>query len=466
MVQTIVWTNKLSETCVVDFGLKVKRILCMPFTKLGILTDRMTSQERRISLRAMIALSSVPLFGMVAAFGLAPDTNTLNVSTQTVIENIDIPKIASSASSNDFQREEQVQSGDTLASVLSRLKIDELDIQRLLSTEVAKQSARRLKAGNRVQATTTANGQLAELIFANADGGALRVVRQGEDFVSQQPSDVLETRVIMRSGRVTTSFFAATDSAGVPDSIADKLTDIFSTQIDFRDDIRRGDTFSLVYTVNYRNGEPVAAGKLLAAEFMNRGTLYRVVSFRDPFGREAFYTPEGASLKKGFLRSPLEFSRVTSSFSNSRKHPVYGFHRAHTGVDFGAPTGTRVKATSDAVVAFAGSKGGYGNLVILRHNNGYETYYAHLHGFAPGLRAGKSVEQGQLIGYVGSTGASTGAHLHYEIRIAGTPYNPMAIKLPGAAPLTAGMKYAFLQQTATWTQRLALLRGTNIAALD
>lgn len=438
----------------------------MPFTKLGILTDRMTSQERRISLRAMIALSSVPLFGMVAAFGLAPDTNTLNVSTQTVIENIDIPKIAASASSNDFQREEQVQSGDTLASVLSRLKIDELDIQRLLSTEVAKQSARRLKAGNRVQATTTANGQLAELIFANADGGALRIVRQGEDFVSQQPSDVLETRVIMRSGRVTTSFFAATDSAGVPDSIADKLTDIFSTQIDFRDDIRRGDTFSLVYTVNYRNGEPVAAGKLLAAEFMNRGTLYRVVSFRDPFGREAFYTPEGASLKKGFLRSPLEFSRVTSSFSNSRKHPVYGFHRAHTGVDFGAPTGTRVKATSDAVVAFAGTKGGYGNLVILRHNNGYETYYAHLHGFAPGLRAGKSVEQGQLIGYVGSTGASTGAHLHYEIRIAGTPYNPMAIKLPGAAPLTAGMKYAFLQQTATWTQRLALLRGTNIAALD
>ena len=438
----------------------------MPFTKLRILTDRMTGQERRVSLRAMIALSSLPLFGMVAAFGLAPDTNTLNISTQTVIENIEIPKIVASASSNDFQREEQVQSGDTLASVLARLKIDELDIQRLLSTEVAKQGARRLKAGNRIQATTSANGQLAELIFANAEGGALRIVRQGENFVSQQPGDVLETRVIMRSGRVTSSFFAATDSAGVPDSIADKITDIFSTQIDFRDDIRRGDTFSIVYTVNYRNGEPVAAGKLLAAEFMNGGTLHRVVLFRDPFGREAYYTPEGASLKKGFLRSPLEFSRVTSSFSNSRKHPVFGFHRAHTGVDFGAPTGTRVKATSDAVVAFAGRKGGYGNLVILRHNNGYETYYAHLNGFASGLRAGKSVEQGQLIGYVGSTGASTGAHLHYEIRIAGTPYNPMALKLPGAAPLTAGMKSAFLQQTASWTQRLTLLRGTNIAALD
>lgn len=438
----------------------------MPFTKLNILIDRMTGEERRLSLRAMIALSTVPLFGVVAAFGLAPDTTTQNVSTQTVIENIEVPQIVGDHSYNDFQREEQVQAGDTLAGVLGRLKIDELDIQRLLSTEAAKQSAARLKAGSRVQATTTANGQLAELILTTIEGNAFRIVREGENFVRQQSSDVLETRVIMRSGRVASSFFAATDSAGVPDSIADKLTDIFSTQIDFRDDIRRGDTFSLVYTVNYRNGEPVAPGKLLAAEFMNSGTLYRVVLFRDPFGREAYYTPEGASLKKGFLRSPLEFSRVTSSFSNSRKHPVFGFHRAHTGVDFGAPTGTRVKATSDAVVAFAGYKGGYGNLVILRHPNGYETYYAHLNGFAAGLRAGKSVEQGQVIGFVGSTGASTGPHLHYEIRIGGTPYNPMAMKLPGAAPLSAAMKTAFLQQTATWTQRLALMRGTNIAALD
>ena len=252
----------------------------------------------------------------------------------------------------------------------------------------------------------------------------------------------------------------------VPDSIADKITDIFSTHIDFRDDLRRGDTFSIVYTVNYRNGEQVAVGKLLAAEFVNAGKPHRVVLFRDPFGREDYYTPEGESLKKGFLRSPLEFSRVTSSFSNSRKHPIFGFHRAHTGVDFGAPTGTRVKATSDAVVAFAGRKGGYGNQVVLRHENGYETSYAHLNGFASGLRKGQSVQQGQLIGYVGSTGASTGAHLHYEVRIAGTPYNPMAIKLPGAAPLSSALKPTFLQQTASWNQRLILLRGTNIAALD
>ena len=171
-------------------------------------------------------------------------------------------------------------------------------------------------------------------------------------------------------------------------------------------------------------------------------------------------------MKKGFLRSPLEFSRVTSSFSNSRKHPVFGFHRAHTGVDFGAPTGTRVKATGEANVVFAGRKGGYGNLVILRHSNGFETYYAHLSAFASGIRTGRSVNQGDVIAYVGSTGASTGPHLHYEVRIAGRPQNPMAIKLPGSLPLDVAQRARFLQQTASWSDKLILLRGTNLAALD
>jgi murein DD-endopeptidase MepM/ murein hydrolase activator NlpD len=143
-----------------------------------------------------------------------------------------------------------------------------------------------------------------------------------------------------------------------------------------------------------------------------------------------------------------------------------GFHRAHTGVDFGAPTGTRVKATSDATVAFAGRRGGYGNLVILRHQNGYETYYAHLSAFASGTRPGRPVSQGQVIAYVGTTGASTGPHLHYEVRIGGKPYNPLTVKLPGSPPLPVALRGRFLQQTADWSSKLTLLRGTNLAALD
>jgi murein DD-endopeptidase MepM/ murein hydrolase activator NlpD len=437
----------------------------MPLTKLRILTDRMTGAERRLGLRTLVALSSLPLFGVVAAFGLAPDTNTLDTPPESITEAIALPSL-STARNASFVREGVTQSGDTLSSVLSRMRIDDLEIQRVLSTDAVHQLASSIRAGKRIQATTSQDGQLLSIQFERADGSNLSVRRQGDAFVAEADDQLIESRVVMRSGRILSSLFGATDSAGIPDKIADQMTDVFSTNLDFRDDLRRGDTFSVIYTVNYRNGEPVGAGKLLAAEFVNAGKPLRAVLFSDQSGREDYYTPEGESLKKGFLRSPLEFSRVTSSFSNSRKHPVFGFHRAHTGVDFGAPTGTRVKATGDATVAFAGRKGGYGNLVILRHHSGYETYYAHLSAFAPGIRPGRPVNQGQVVAYVGSTGASTGPHLHYEVRIGSKPYNPMTIKLPGSAPLDVAQRAQFLQQTASWSEKLALLRGTNLAALD
>jgi murein DD-endopeptidase MepM/ murein hydrolase activator NlpD len=438
----------------------------MPLTKLRILTDHMTGAERRFSLRTLVALSSLPLFGVVAAFGLAPDTNTLDITPETITEVITLPALVSASSPGTFQRESLIQSGDTLASALSRLKIDDLEIQLLLTTDAVRQLASSIRAGKRIQATTTQDGQLLAIQFERSDAPALTVRRQNGGYVAEESSELLETRVVMRSGRILSSLYGATDSAGIPDKIADQMAETFSTSLDFREDLRRGDTFSIIYTVNYRNGEPVAAGKMLAAEFVNAGKPYRAVLFRDPFGREDYYTPEGESLKKGFLRSPLEFSRVTSSFSNSRKHPVYGFHRAHTGVDFGAPTGTRVKATGDATVVFAGRRGGYGNLVILRHHNGFETYYAHLSAFASGIRPGRAVGQGQIIAYVGTTGASTGPHLHYEVRIAGRPQNPMAIRLPGSPPLAVAQRARFMQQTANWSEKLGLLRGTNLAALD
>lgn len=438
----------------------------MPLTKLRILTDRMSGAERRFRLRTLVALSSLPLFGVVAAFGLAPDTNTLDIVPATITEAISLPTPVSASAVGTFERESVIQAGDTLASALSRLQIDDLEIQRLLTADAVRQMASSIRAGKRIQVATAQDGELLSIQFERSNAPALTVRRQGDGYVAEEASELLETRVVMRSGRILTSLYGATDSAGIPDKIADQMAETFSTSLDFREDMRRGDTFSVIYTVNYRNGEPIAAGKLLAAEFVNAGKPYRAVLFRDPFGREDYYTPEGESLKKGFLRSPLEFSRVTSSFSNSRKHPVFGFHRAHTGVDFGAPTGTRVKATGDATVAFAGRKGGYGNLVILRHPNGYETYYAHLSAFASGIRTGRSVGQGQVIAYVGSTGASTGPHLHYEVRIAGRPQNPMTIKLPGSPPLAVAQRARFLQQTANWSDKLALLRGTNLAALD
>jgi murein DD-endopeptidase MepM/ murein hydrolase activator NlpD len=426
----------------------------------------MTGAERRFSLRTLVALSSLPLFGVVAAFGLAPDTTTTGITPETITEAISLPALTGAASAGTFERETVIQSGDTVASALGRLKIDDLDIQRLLATDAVRELAASIHSGKRIQATTTPDGQLLSIRFERHDGPTLTVRRQGDSYIAQDSSDQIETRVVMRSGHIVSSLYGATDSAGIPDAIADKMAETFSTSLDFREDLRLGDTFSVIYTVNYRNGEPVSTGELLAAEFVNAGKVHRAVLYRDPAGHESYYTPEGESLKKGFLRSPLEFTRVTSNFSSSRMHPVLGYARAHTGVDFGAPTGTRVKATGDATVEFAGRRGGYGNLVILRHQNGYETYYGHLSAFAPGIRPGRAVSQGEVIAYVGATGIATGPHLHYEVRIAGTPYNPLSVKLPGSPPLAAAQRARFLQQTASWSDKLGLLRGTNLAALD
>ncbi len=438
----------------------------MPLTKLRILTYRMTGAERRFSLRTLVALSSLPLFGVVAAFGLAPDTTTSNITPETITEAIVLPSQAGATKTGTFERETVIQSGDTIASALARLKIDELEIQGLLTTDAVRQLAVNVRTGKHIQATTTPDGQLLSIRFDRRDGSTLTVLHQGNSYIAQDSSEQIETRVVMRSGQIVSSLYGATDSAGIPDKIADKMAETFSTNIDFREDLRRGDTFSAIYTVNYRNGEPVSAGSLLAAEFVNAGKAYRIVLFRDSSGHESYYTPDGLSLKKGFLRSPLEFTRVTSNFSLARKHPVLGYTRAHTGVDLGAPTGTRVKATGDGTVEFAGRRGGYGNLVILRHQNGYETYYGHLSAFAPGTRRGRTVSQGEVIAYVGATGIATGPHLHYEIRIAGNPYNPLTVKLPGSPALVAAQRVRFLQQTANWSEKLGLLRGTNLAALD
>jgi murein DD-endopeptidase MepM/ murein hydrolase activator NlpD len=434
--------------------------------KLESLTHPTHPLKRKFPLRAALAAALLPLFGMVTAYGIAPDTDTRDIHVQTLVENLALPQAASQdLAVQVFHHEEKVLSGETLGALLTRLGVSDHDNDLLLSQPAA-QISRSLRSGQRVQASISEQGELMELRLTGSDGTINRISRQPGSFVLDQPQDALEARTVMRSGRIESSLFAATDAASLPDSVAMKMADIFGTQLDFREDLRKGDTFSVIYQMDYRNGEPTGTGKILSAEYVNAGKTYRAVLYRTPAGQEEYYSPNGESLKKGFLRSPLEFTRVTSSFSSSRLHPLYGFRRAHTGTDFGAPTGARVKATGDATVAFAGRKGGYGNLIILRHRNGYETYYAHLNGFAKGIRPGRPVSQGEIIGFVGSTGAATGPHLHYEVRIGGQPRNPVTVKLPGSAPLPLVQRTRFNEQTAAWTQRLDQLRGTNLAALD
>ena len=286
----------------------------------------------------------------------------------------------------------------------------------------------------------------------------LLIQREGEQFKATQTAAALEKRVEMRSGEIRSSLFAATDQALIPDNIAMQIVDMFSTDIDFASDLRRGDRFNVVYETLWQNGEYVHAGRVLAAEFVNAGRPYQAVWFDEPGSRQGggYYSFDGKSLKKAFLKSPLEFSRISSGFS-MRRHPISGKWRAHKGVDFAAVTGTPIRAAADGVIQFVGAQGGYGNVVEIKHWGNYSTAYAHMSRFAKGMRKGMKVSQGETIGYVGSTGWSTGPHLHYEFRISDVARDPLKVDMPTAQPLAGAHLQRFRSVAADMLHRFALL---------
>jgi len=353
-----------------------------------------------------------------------------------------------------YVREEQLQRGDTLAGFLGRLGIEETIAARL--ARVAALHA--LRPGAYVRAEVLADGTPKSLSFLTGRDTLVRIVRDGEAFRTQEEPAALEARVMMKASTIRSSLFAATDAVGIPDGIAMQLADVFGGDIDFYRDLRKGDHFTVVYELYHLGGRPVRAGRLLAAEFVNQGKAVRAVRFGT-----SYYAPDGRNLRKAFLRAPLEFSRVSSGFG-MRLHPIQSKWKAHKGIDYAAPTGTRVRAVGDAVVEFAGVKGGYGNVVILRHNGQYSTAYAHLSRIA--VRRGARVAQNDTIGFVGQTGWATGPHLHYEFRIAGQARNPMSVALPAALPLPPQSLAAFHAQAEPLIARLDLAANANLALLD
>lgn len=415
------------------------------------------------------AVAVVSLFSMVAAFGTAPTSEEIQAYQRTVVEQLSLPQSESDDAPGDiFVREERVQRGDTVASLLARLGVQDEQAFALLRQQPETQTIfRQLRPGKVVTARTNDAGELESLVFpfnGTKDSALVIEKRDGRLQASEQPL-ALTAQVSMKSGEITSSLFGATDAIGLPDSIASQMADIFGGDIDFHRDLRRGDRFSVVYEVLYHQGQPVRTGRILAAEFVNDGKSFRTVWFEGMDG-QGYYTPDGKNIRKAFLRSPLEFSRITSGFSTSRFHPLLQSWRAHKGVDYGAPTGTRVKATGDGVVDFVGRQGGYGNLVVLRHQSKYSTHYGHLSGFASGLRKGVRVSQGDVIGYVGMTGWATGPHLHYEFRINDVHQNPLAVALPSAPPLNPAEIVEFRNHAEPLTVRLDQIRSRNLALLD
>lgn len=427
----------------------------------------MNTAPRSIRKRLLLALATLPFLGVVAAFGIAPDTATGNIPHETIVENLALPEVRPTDGGNfDFWREERIGRGDTLSSLLARLGVNAGDTRDFLAAARESKSLARLVPGRSVLARVTASGQLMLFRYLASDEQLVTVSRADGAFKARQSGVTLESRMIMRSGKIQGSLFGATDAADVPDRIASEMAEAFSGDIDFHKDLRRGDHFSVVYEAFYFEGQLVRTGRLLAAEFVNQDKPHQAIYFKDAQGRDGYYTPDGQNMKRAFLKSPMPFTRVSSGFSNARYHPVLQEWRAHKGIDYAAPTGTPVRAVADAVVDFVGKQGGYGNLILLKHQGNYSTAYGHLSRFGKGVKRGSRIGQGQVIGYVGATGLATGPHLHYEFRVAGVQKNPLALKLPTSYPLDPRAKIHFATAAKPLLNRLQLLRSTNLASLN
>ncbi len=427
----------------------------------------MSTAPRSIRKRLLLALATLPFLGVVAAFGIAPDSATDSIPRTTLVEDVALPEAQPTDSGAfDFWREERIGRGDTLADILSRMDVAAGDARDFLATARQSRALAHLAPGRSVLARVTAGGQLMTFRYLAAEDKLVTVSRANGEFRLQEQDVTLEPRLLMRSGKIQGSLFGATDAADVPDRVASEMAEAFSGDIDFHKDLRRGDHFSVVYEAYYFEGQLIRTGRLLAAEFINQGKSHQALYFRDAQGRDGYYTPDGQNMKRAFLKSPMPFTRISSGFSNSRYHPVLKEWRSHKGIDYAAPAGTPVRAVADAVVDFAGVQGGYGNLVILKHQGVYSTAYGHLSRYGKGIKRGARVNQGQVIGYVGATGLATGPHLHYEFRVAGVQKNPLALKLPTSYPLDARSKAQFAAATGPMLHRLELLRATNLASLN
>ena len=417
---------------------------------------------------ALLAVGGLALTVTVTAFGTAANSLTQSIPQQTHTQDLNVATLSTLSNTGLFVREERIRSGDTLERLLRRLGVNEDDVLNQLRTNRdATPLFTQLAPTKIVAATISETGQLQGLAFPlNSSEQSLVLSRTENGFAVSKTSAPLDLRVEMKSAEIHSSLFGATDSTNIPDAIALQLVDIFGGDIDFHTDLRKGDRFSVAYELFTAQGKTVKTGRILAAEFLNAGKRYRALWFADANNGGGYYTPEGKSFRKAFLRSPLEFSRITSGFSSARFHPVLQTWRAHRGVDYAASVGTRIKATADGIVEYAGTQGGYGRVIILKHQGHYSTLYGHLSAFASEVKLGKHVSQGDIIAFSGASGLASGPHLHYEFRIDGVHQNPLTVALPGALPLSASQMPAFQHTADVEIARLNMLDVGALSVLE
>lgn len=328
-----------------------------------------------------------------------------------------------------------IRPGENLSIIFSKLSLSKSTLHRIIQSDPLAKELKAVRPGQKIKILKKNDGKLDKLLLEKNALETIVVSKTQSGFSTKKVENNIHREIAYAHGFIANSLFLDAKKAGLSDKLIMQLATIFAWDIDFALNLRVGDQFTVIYEKLLLNGEQFDTGKILAAEFENRGTTYQALHYRNLAGRSDYYSPDGKPLRKAFLRTPVEFARISSRFNLRRRHPVLNRIRAHKGVDYAARTGTPVRTTGDGKIIFRGRKGGYGRTVIVQHGQKYRTLYAHLSRFNGKRKTGTRVKQGQTIGYVGKSGLATGPHLHYEFRVHGVHKNPLTVKLPASKPI-------------------------------
>jgi murein DD-endopeptidase MepM/ murein hydrolase activator NlpD len=412
------------------------------------------------------------LMAALTALGLAPVSEAESrILDSPVRTDIAVPSLgpqlqALAAHGLELSREDEVRAGDSFGRLLARMGIEDHQAEKALQNRAYAKVLRTAQGRTAVVQTDLNNRLLRLQLLQGGDAWIFERVGDGQ-FEARNAQLLVETRTEHRSVEVGQSFFGAMDQANVPSAVTDEIVTLFESDLDFRRQVKAGDKVRVIYQTKQVDGRDLGDFRLIAVRFEASGQTYEALYYESSAApRGNFYDAEGKSVKRGFLAAPLRFTRISSSFSRYRLHPLFGDPRAHQGVDYAAPVGTPVRAVADGEITAVGRNGGYGNAVGIQHNQRYSTYYAHLSRFAPGIKHGRSVRMGEVIGYVGSTGWATGPHLHYEFRVHGRSIDPTKIakENPQVPSLSGPDLIQFTSVATDLRKRLSLLDSVNTAA--
>lgn len=429
-----------------------------------------TSTGKRLASALAAALSVATL----TAFAVAPLTEEPLPPNLRIIEPVSLQPQAL-PTDGEFLRQTVISRGESLGSLFRKLGDQDRHLIDFVRTDSTARKLLRLQAGTTVRAEVDNQNQIQSLSYplesavdANQSPMRLELSRNAGRWEAQVVPMVMDRALVTRTAMVTSSLFAATDRAGIPDEITARIPEIFASDIDFHRDVRQGDRLRVVYeTFNdpqtLSDGQP---GRLLAVEYQTAGRRLEAVWFERSNGEGDYYNFDGQTLRKTFLRSPMEFTRISSGFTLGRRHPVFRDWRAHKGIDYAAPAGTKVRTIGDGVVEFAGVQRGYGNVVIVKHDKDRSTLYAHMSRFAPAINEGAKITQGQVIGYVGQTGWASGPHLHFEFLVNGEPNDPEAVLPPPEPPMDMQALAHFRDDTSDLLHRLQWQDSERLAAFE